>query len=124
MFGLFKSLTGAPGADMASVIAAAAAGEALLIDVREAGELRATGKAKGAVHLPLSTLSLTADPASGNFSKHLAKARKAGTPIHVYCASGARSGRAVGLLKGFGFASVDNLGGFQDWVRAGGPVSH
>lgn len=123
MFGFFKSPQRSAGPDIAAIIAASAEGQVLLVDVREADELRASGKAKGAVHMPLSTLTLTADPKSGNFNKNLAKARKDGMPIYVYCASGARSVRAIGVLKGFGFDQVDNLGGLQDWVRAGGAVT-
>lgn len=121
MFGFFKSLGGAGNFNMADAIAQVGRGDAILIDVREEAEVRASGKAKGALNLPLSQLHLTANPKSGHFSKHLAKA--AGKPVYLYCASGARSGRAASILESLGFQQVVNLGGFGNWQAAGGPVA-
>lgn len=120
IFGSF--LNSGPKADPVEAVRQVTAGEALVIDVREAGELRASGKAKGALNLPLGSLHLTADPKSGRFDKRLAKARKAGQPIYLYCASGARSGRAAGMLRGYGFDPVHNLGSLHTWHAAGGAV--
>jgi rhodanese-related sulfurtransferase len=103
---------------LADAITRAAAGELVLIDVREAGEIRASGKAKGAVALPMATLAMKADPQS----PECAAALKSGKPIAIYCASGGRSGMATQALKKMGHAEVHNIGGFGDWVKAGGPV--
>ena len=54
------------------------------------GGVRASGKAEGAVVLPLSILPLKADPHQPD------PALKKGVPVVVYCASGARSGLASG----------------------------
>ena len=122
MFNLFSSLMGgAPAVDPAEAVNAASANRALVIDVREEAETR-SGKAQGALNLPLSRLHLTADPASGHFDKRLAAARKAGHPLYLYCASGARSGRAAGILKRHGFIEVHNLGNLGAWQRGGGKV--
>ena len=91
-------------------------GRLTLLDVRETGEVSASGTAKGAVHIPLGLLPLKADPRSPDFDKRLA-----GKPVAVFCAAGARAGRAVALLEQFGHEAV-NIGGFGDWCGCGGEV--
>ena len=123
MFNLFGSMMNSgPRLDPVEVVRQVTAGEALLVDVREEDEVRFGGKAKGSLNLPLSRLHLSADPNSGHFDKRLAKARKAGQPIYLYCASGARSGRAAGLMRNHGFEQVHNLGNLHSWHAAGGAV--
>ncbi len=124
MFNLFNSLrtAGAP-VNPAEAVKAVAEQRALVIDVREEGEVRASGKAKGALNLPLGRLHLTADPASGHFDKRLAAAKKDGLPIYLYCASGARSGRAAGILRQHGFEAVHNLGTLNAWAQGGGQIA-
>lgn len=123
MFNLFGSLMSAgPRLDPAEAVRHVTEGKALLVDVREEAELRAGGKAKGALNLPLSRLHQCADPRSGHFDKRLAKAHKAGTPVYLYCASGARSGRAAGLMRDHGFQEVHNLGNLAAWTSGGGAV--
>ena len=122
MFNFFNSIMGGGTAvNAADAVQAVADKRALLIDVREPAELQG-GKARGAVNLPLSRLHLTADPASGHFDKRLAEARKADLPLYLYCASGARSGRAAGILRNHGFTQVHNLGNLGAWAQAGGAV--
>lgn len=91
-------------------------GRLTLLDVREAGEVSASGTAQGAVHIPLGLLPLKADPKSPDYDRRLA-----GKPVAVFCAAGARAGRAVALLQQFGHEAV-NIGGFGDWCGCGGPV--
>ncbi len=122
MFNLFSSLMGGGAAvDPAEAVQAVADKRALVIDVREEAETR-EGRAKGALLLPLSRLHLAADPSSGHHDKRLATAKKAGTPIYVYCASGARSGRAAMMLGNYGYETVQNLGHLGNWQRGGGQV--
>lgn len=97
-------------------IAAAAEGRITLLDVRESGEIAASGTARGAVHIPLGLLPLKADPKAPDYDRRLA-----GKPVAVFCAAGARAGRAVSLLRQFGHEAV-NIGGFGDWCGCGGPV--
>jgi len=86
--------------------------DALVLDVREAAEY-AKGHILGAKNVPLAELERRA----GEFDKHKAK------PVIVTCDSGSRSTRAIGLLKGRGFANVVNLsGGYGGWQQAGLPV--
>jgi len=111
-----------PRIDPAEAVRQVGNGAALLIDVREEAEVRSGGKAKGALNLPLSRLHLSADPKSGHFDKRLARAKKDGAPIYLYCASGARSGRAAGMMRGHGFEDVQNLGNLSAWHSGGGAV--
>ena len=100
------------------VIKAAASGAITVIDVREASEVQASGQAKGALHIPLATLALKADPKSPDYDARIAQ----GKPIAVYCAAGGRAGMAATTLGRMGYEAV-NIGGFGDWAAAGGPVS-
>lgn len=120
MFNFFRSP--ASTIDMQDAVAKVGSGAMLLVDVREAAEVHASGKAKGAINLPLSTLHQTADPKSGHFDKNLSQALKKGTPVCLYCASGARSGRAADHLRSIGFADVHNIGSLHSWASAGGLV--
>jgi rhodanese-related sulfurtransferase len=107
----------APSLTAADCVAKAAAGEVTLLDVREVGEVQASGLAKGAVHIPLGLLPLKADPKAPDFDRRLA-----GKPIAVYCAAGARAGRAVQFLQSVGL-EAHNIGGFGDWCGCGGAVA-
>lgn len=100
------------------VIKAAASGAITVIDVREASEVQASGQAKGALHIPLATLAMKADPKSPDYDARIAQ----GKPIAVYCAVGGRAGMAATTLGRMGYEAV-NIGGFGDWAAAGGPVS-
>ena len=90
----------------------------LLLDVRDAAEVQAAGKAKGALHVSRGLLEFRADPDS---PLHDAAFDRAKTII-TYCASGGRSALAGKTLKDMGYTDVRNLGGFKDWVEAGGAV--
>ena len=101
---------------VAEVASKVAAGQMVLIDVREIAEVRSSGRAEGALVIPLSLLPLKADP------------RKPGVevpqdlPVAVYCASGARSASAMQVLQRLGYQNVINLGGLRDWAAGGGRV--
>lgn len=95
-----------------------ATGDAIVIDVREAAEVSASGMAEGALHVPLATIRMKADPQSPDYLEEL----KSGKPVAIYCASGGRSGMATQVLQQLGHSDVSNIGGFGDWVNAGGPV--
>jgi rhodanese-related sulfurtransferase len=103
----------------AEAIPLVASGDLTLIDVRELNEVQASGMAKGAVHVPLTSLPHRADPRHPTHDPLLDPAR----PIAVYCLSGARSARAAEMLQTIGYAQVHNLGGLRDWQAAGGPMA-
>ena len=91
---------------------------AVLVDIRDSAELAQTGKAAGAVHIPRGSLEFKADLSSPTAEKSLAHDK----PVILHCASGGRAALAGKLLKDMGFEKVYNLGGFKDWVEAGGKV--
>ena len=91
---------------------------ALIVDVRDGTEVAATGKAAGAVHVPRGSLEFKADPESPGHDKSFSRDKT----IILHCASGGRAALAGKLLKDFGYEKVYNLGGFKDWVEAGGKV--
>jgi rhodanese-related sulfurtransferase len=93
------------------------AGEAVLIDVREPGEW-AAGHARGAIHVPLATVTMRCDPRS----PECLPALKAGKPVVVYCAAGARAARAAGQMSEMGH-DVHNAGGLIHWQQAGGKLA-
>lgn len=99
-------------------VAMAKNGDLTVIDVRDHNELAMTGKAAGAVHIPLSVIQVQANPSSPDFNAAL----DVNKPVAVYCASGARSSMAVQVLQQFGFTDVHNIGGFGHWQMAGGEV--
>jgi phage shock protein E len=77
---------------------------AQIVDVRSPGEFH-SGAYPGARNIPVQELASRVgelDP---------------GRPIVVYCASGARSAAAAGLLKKAGFADVVNAGGLRNMPR-------
>lgn len=106
----------APTLSLADVIKMAAAGEITVLDVRDHNELAQTGKAKGALHIPLFQLSQQGDPRHPEFNKRLNPQK----PVAIYCASGARSEMARRTLVSYGFAEVYNIGGYNNWRAAGG----
>jgi rhodanese-related sulfurtransferase len=89
---------------------------AVLIDIRDSAELAASGKAVGSIHIPRGSMEFKADPASATYEPRL----QADTPIVLHCAAGGRAALAGKLLLEMGYTKVYNLGGFKDWVAAGG----
>jgi rhodanese-related sulfurtransferase len=92
--------------------------DALLVDVRDGTEVAASGKAKGALAVSRGLLEFRADPESPARSPEFRTDR----PIVLYCGSGGRAALAGKTLKDLGYSDVRNLGGFKDWVQAGGEV--
>ena len=90
----------------------------LIVDVRDAAEVKASGKAKGALHVSRGLIEFRADPES---PMHDAAFDRAKTII-LYCASGGRSALSGKALKDLGYADVYNLGAFKDWAESGGAV--
>jgi rhodanese-related sulfurtransferase len=87
-------------------------GKTLILDVRTTDEF-ATGHLQNAKHIPLQEL--------GPRTKEIEKSKS--HVVIVVCASGARSGRATGLLNKAGFEQVFSLdGGIAVWKAAGLPI--
>jgi rhodanese-related sulfurtransferase len=91
---------------------------ALIVDVREAAEVQASGKVAGAVNVSRGMLEFRADPQSPYYDPRFDRSK----PVIVYCASGGRSALSGKTLKDMGYEKVFNLGGFKDWAAAGRAV--
>ncbi|MDQ2089036.1 rhodanese-like domain-containing protein [Marimonas arenosa] len=115
MFGFFMG-GGVPRIAPDEAVKGAQDGSVTVIDVREMGEVAATGKATGAKHIPMMQLQWKCDPRHPEYDKSLDPEKT----VVVYCATGARSMQAGTLLTRMGYKDVRNLGGLHDWVRGGG----
>ena len=93
-------------------------GNTLVLDVRDAPEVAASGKIAGAVNVSRGMLEFRADPESPYYDKNFAKHKT----VILYCASGGRSALAGKVLKEMGYDQVYNLGTFKDWAEGGGAV--
>src|SRR5690242_2368146 len=102
-------------ADAAKLVATAGA---VIVDVRDGTEVKASGKAQGALAIPRGSLESRADSESGNYNPALQKDK----PVILYCAGGGRAALAGKTLRDMGYTDVRNLGGFKDWVAGGGAV--
>lgn len=118
MFNLFNSQPKGPKLTVEDAVAQVAAGTLILIDVRDGNELAQTGKAEGALHLPLMSFQMKADPSSPEVMPEL----NVDTPVGIYCATGARSGMATRTMLQMGYKTVHNLGGLSHWANAGGKI--
>lgn len=84
-------------------------GNGQLVDIRTPNEFKA-GHIEGAVIV---------DFYSSDYRANLDKLDKS-KPIYIYCRSGSRSGKSIGLLKQLGFKEIVNLQrGIIDWQRNG-----
>ncbi|HEV2089360.1 MAG TPA: rhodanese-like domain-containing protein [Cryptosporangiaceae bacterium] len=96
-----------------------AAGDAVLIDLREPAELRNDGMIEGAVHAPRGMLEFWADPDSPYHRPEFDPQRR----TVLYCASGGRSALAAQTLAELGYTDVAHLdGGIKAWKQAGHPT--
>ena len=84
-----------------------------IIDVREPDEVTKSGKVVGALNIPKGVIEN---------SMNLDKEVEANKPIVVYCESGNRAALAGKCLIEAGYTNIYNLGGFKDWVKAGGQI--
>lgn len=94
-------------------------GNAIVVDIREAEELAATGKIPGSVHVPRGMLEFRADPASPYHQAPLDPSER----VILHCASGGRSALAAAALQDMGYLNVAHLdGGITAWKDAGRPT--
>lgn len=100
---------------------AAAETGAVILDVREPGELTADGRIATALHVPRGLLEVRADPESPAALSALTRQRGAG-PVHVLCASGTRAWLAAHTLIRMGYEARVIEGGLAAWRRDGLPL--
>ena len=102
--------TGGPGLDTLGATRLINDTHAIVLDIREPAEF-AAGHLPNAKNIPM-----------GDLEKRMGEL-PAAKPVLVCCASGARSGRAIGALRKAGREEVFNLqGGLEAWRQAGLPV--
>jgi rhodanese-related sulfurtransferase len=86
----------------------------VFVDVREIDEWE-EGQISGALHLPLGSLELFADPQSPHAKPEIMVHRR--RRIVVYCASGRRSLLGAKILQDLGYENVASLrGGYRAWL--------
>ncbi|MEI6158952.1 MAG: rhodanese-like domain-containing protein [Roseococcus sp.] len=102
----------------AEAVAMAKDPNVLIVDVRDAAEVKVSGKAKGAAAVSRGLLEFRADPEAATHDA----AFDPNKTIIVHCAAGARAALAGKTLRDLGYTDVRNLGRFQDWLDAGGEV--
>jgi rhodanese-related sulfurtransferase len=95
-----------------------AKGDVLIVDVRDAPEVVASGKVKGALNVSRGMIEFRADPGVPYHDPAFTKDKA----IILYCASGGRSALSGKTLKDMGYTQVYNMGAFKDWAAAGGEV--
>lgn len=94
-------------------------GEAVLIDIREAGERDESGAIPGSVHASRGMLEFYADPSSPYHRAEFDPERR----LILACASGGRSALATDQLQRMGYRNVAHLdGGLRAWKEQGLPV--
>ncbi len=92
-----------------------AAGNVLVVDVRDGTEVAQTGKLKGAVHVARGSLEGRADPTAATYNP----AFKQDQAVILHCAGGGRAALAGKTLRDMGYTKVFNGGGFKDLAEAG-----
>lgn len=101
------------------VIEERTAGAPLLVDIREAEEVAATGTIDTAIHAPRGMIEFYADPASLYHRGEFDPKRR----VILFCASSGRSALAVKSLQSLGYDNVAHLdGGVKAWIAAGQPL--
>lgn len=95
-----------------------AKGDVLIVDVRDAPEVQASGKVKGALNVSRGMIEFRADPSVPYHDPVFTKDKT----IILYCASGGRSALSGKVLKEMGYERVYNMGAFKDWAASGGEI--
>ena len=92
---------------------------ALIIDVRDAGDLAGTGVIPGSVNISLGTLFYKADQTMPDGVKDERLADKS-QQIFVTCALGGQASITAGILSEYGYQNVSIIdGGIVGWKEAG-----
>ena len=109
---LVRRSSGGPWVTTARAVELINREDALVLDVRDAGEYGA-GHILGAKNLSVERI----DEGGGEVGKRKDR------PVIVYCEGSDRSAKAMGALKKQGFTKAFNLtGGLNAWQQAGLPV--
>ncbi|KAG8167909.1 hypothetical protein KVR01_003598 [Diaporthe batatas] len=96
----------------------------LVVDVREPGELKSTGRVPGAVNIPVTSQPDSFHISEEEFEDRFGYPRPAkDQEVVFYCKAGVRSRAAAGLAKDAGWSKVGEYpGSWLDWAEKGGKV--
>lgn len=91
---------------------------AVFVDVRDSGDIAASGTVAGAQRINRGMMEFRADPATPFYNEAL----KPDADIVLICGKGGQAALAGKTLKDMGYQNVSNAGGVPDWKEAGGPM--
>lgn len=94
------------------------AGNSVFVDVRDSGEIAASGTIAGAERVTRGMLEFRADDSHALHNPALKK----DADIVLICGAGGQAALCGKTLVDMGFQNVSNVGGFNAWKDAGGPV--
>ena len=104
--------------DTGSAIARHGDENVVFIDVRDGKEIDLTGTIRGAKRIPRGFIEFAADDSTDFHNKEVTKDKE----ILLVCGAGGMAALAGKTLKEMGYTTVFNIGGFQSWKDAGGPI--
>jgi rhodanese-related sulfurtransferase len=94
----------------------------VLVDVRDADEIRQAGALPGALNISLGMLPVRADQQLPEQFRN-PKLQDRSRPVITSCALGLNAARGAQVLKEMGFTNVRYIeGGFKAWKEAGLPL--
>jgi rhodanese-related sulfurtransferase len=104
---------------VAEVLAKSTDKNVQIVDIRDVRELR-NGTVTGSYHAPRCMLEFWVDPESPYHKKIWADESK---EFILFCGAGWRSALAAKTLQDMGMTNVAHIdGGYEAWVKAGGPT--
>ena len=92
------------------------AGTGVWIDVRDSADIAKSGTIKGAERVPGGFMVFAADDSMPFHKPFLTK----DADINLICGAGGQAAIAGKILHDMGYQNVTNVGGFNDWKKAGG----
>lgn len=92
--------------------------DVLVVDVRDAPELSATGKIAGALNVSRGMLEFRADDQTPMHNPAFSRDKT----VVVYCATGGRAALSCKALMDLGYGDVRCLGSIKSWIDAGGDI--
>ncbi|MEN9012124.1 MAG: rhodanese-like domain-containing protein [Yoonia sp.] len=102
----------------AEAVAKHTTGKGVWIDVRDSGDIAASGTIKGAERVARGFIEFAADPDMPFHKDFFQKDAE----IYLICGAGGQAALAGKTLHDMGYANVTNVGGIGDWKDAGGPT--
>lgn len=102
----------------AEAVAKHATGKGVWIDVRDSGDIAASGTIRGAERVARGFIEFAADPDMPFHKDFFQKDAE----IYLICGAGGQAALAGKTLHDMGYANVTNVGGIGDWKDAGGPT--